>query len=92
MIRRSIEREIDLELQHKSKSVQVHLVEGPAKRPKNFDTRSRGQQVRDRYGIYRRVHEGTCRENGDGCFKCGKTGHFIRDYHQGSGLTFFQCN
>ena len=50
------------------------------KKPKGFDSRSKGQQVVSRYGKCSRSHDGFCRAGGSGCYKCNKIRHFRKDF------------
>lgn len=79
IIARAREREIDLETMKKMKSVQEHVSEGLGKKPKVFDSRSRGQQGRGCCDKFGKAHDEVCRVGGSGCYRCGKTSHFSKD-------------
>ena len=79
MIVRARERVIDLEMEKNRKPYSVSSVEGSSKGLKVSDSRSRGQHGRSHCGKCGKVHEGTCRVGGSGCFKCIQTGHMSKD-------------
>lgn len=95
---REKEGEIDLEMVRKRKSDSAMSVEGSGKRPKVSDSRTKGQHNRSCCGRCGKVHEGTCRADGSGCFKCGRTGYISRDCTATTPVTpvsdriCFQCN
>lgn len=98
MVVRARERGIDLEMDKKRKLDLVQSLEGSGKRPKVFDSRSRGQQGWGCYGKYGKMHSGACRVGGFGCFKCGRMGHISRDCTTIAtttlitDLVFFHCS
>lgn len=79
MISEAREQEIDLEHLGKRKAEQVQKVEGSKKKPKNFDSRSRGQQGRSHYGKCGKTHDVIFRVGGSDYYKCSKIDHFNRD-------------
>ena len=68
IIERDMEREIDLETETKRKSDQAQSSRGMGKRPKIFDSRSRGQQGGSRCGKCGGTHDGACKVGGSCCF------------------------
>ena len=98
MIARARQREIDLEMERKRKPDSAVSVEGSSKRTKVSDYRPKGQHGRSRCGRCDKVHEGTRRAGGSGCFKCCRTGHISIDCTTTtpvtpvSDLICFQCN
>ena len=76
MIARVKEREINLEHILKRKVEEGHATGALGKKPNRSDTRSKGQQSRGRCGKCGKTHEGVCRLESSGGYKCGKTGHF----------------
>ena len=68
MIATAREREIDMEMEKNRKSYQVQGFEGSSKRPKVFDSRSRGQHGWGRFGKCNKSHDGACRGGGLGCY------------------------
>lgn len=91
MTNRAREWEIKLELQTKCKPVQVQTATSPAKRPKSFDSRSRGHLVRGNFAMCRRLHEGIYHDKGGNYFNCGQMGHYIMDCTR-RALICFDCN
>ena len=73
------ERKTKLETEKNRKSDQFQSSDDSGKRPKVFDSRSRGQQGQGRCRKCGKTHDATCRVGGSGCFKYGKTGHYSRD-------------
>ena len=80
----------------KAETKQVAGVSG--KKPKGSDVTSKSQPGQSHYRKCGMPHEGACRARSLGCDKCGKTGHFCRDYTiptpivQTSDLICFHCN
>lgn len=64
---------------------------GSEKRPKTFDSRSRGQQGWGHCAKFGKPLDKACRVAGSGCFSCFQTGHFGRDCPHGAFICF-HCN
>lgn len=92
MITRAQEWEIEMQLRLKCGPEQIQITVGQAKRPKLKDSRLGGHQVRGHYAECGRTHEGSFHEKGRGCFSCGHTIHFSRDFPRGLVLICFHRN
>ena len=79
MTSRARGREIELEHLGRRASDQVHIVEGLGKRTKASDQRLRGQQSRSQCNTCGKLHDGTYRSRGLGCYKCGMIDPVSRD-------------
>ena len=79
MISGAQQREIDLEQIGQRKEEHGQTIGVSVKKPKDFDSISKGQQGRSCRGNCGRSQVGTCRVGGSDNYKCGKTGHFSKD-------------